>query len=212
MEFRWRDIVILICFIAVVSYVSITIKDNITRKQVIASTSINKDYNPKVDTAVKVTNDIENIVEENKDNADKNKQDDVIVIKEGCIGVIDIPSINIRAQIKNGTDDITLKNYVGKFDNSANFGDVGNASLAAHNNVYTEIFRDLNKVKIGDNVRVVTKSFEYIYKVVYKTVVDPTDTSVLESSNKKELTLITCTTTAKSRVVVKCELILQNTL
>ncbi len=219
MEIKVKDIVILISFIVIVSFVAITVKDNITRKQVIASTSMNSSYNPEVDTAVKVNSNVDNVVNSNEQTSNTNntqvsqkQTEDVIVIKNGCIGVIDIPSIGIRAQIKSGTDDETLKNYVGKFVDSPNFGETGNTGLAAHNNVYTEIFRDLNKVKVGNNVRIITKQYEYIYRVTYKTVVDPTDLSVLESTDKKELTLITCTATAKSRVVVKCELILQNTL
>ena len=37
--------------------------------------------------------------------------------------------------------------------------------LAAHNNIYTELFRDLHKVQVGDKVRIVTKTHEYVYTV-----------------------------------------------
>ncbi len=209
MEIKLRDIIILILVISTLSYVAITIKDNMKQQEVINSTKLNNDYDPNNDTLVELTDstkDTNNNV--SKENEDSKK--DVIVIKSGCIGVIDIPDINVRAQIKSGTDNETLKNYVGKFTDTPNFGEVGNPSLAAHNNVYTEIFRNLNKLNIGNKVRIVTKDYEYVYKVVWKKVVSPTDISVLESSNKKELTLITCTTTAQSRIVVRCEQILQN--
>lgn len=209
MGIKVRDIFILILVISILSYVAITIKDNIKQQEVINSTKLNNDYNPNLDTLVELK-DQSNDTNKNDINKKDDSKKDVIVIKNGSIAVIDIPDINVRAQVKIGTDDETLKNYVGKFSDSANFGEIGNPSLAAHNNVYTEIFRNLNKLNIGNKVRIVTKDYEYVYKVVWKKIVSPTDIYVLESSNKKELTLITCTTTAKSRVIIRCEQILQN--
>ena len=123
-----------------------------------------------------------------------------------AIAVLDIPEYSIRGQIVEGTDDETLKNYIGKFIGSADPGQIGNFSLAAHNNIYTELFKDLHKVKVGDKIRIVTKTNEYIYTVTSTQTVDPSRTDVLEGSNKREITLITCTQAATKRIVVKGEL------
>ena len=100
----------------------------------------------------------------------------------------------------------TLKNYIGKFVGSADPGQIGNFSLAAHNNIYTELFRNLHKVQVGDKVRVVTKTHEYIYTVTSTQTVDPTRTDVLKGGTKREITMITCTQAATKRIVVKGEL------
>ena len=123
-----------------------------------------------------------------------------------AIAVLDIPEYSIRGQIVEGTDDETLKNYIGKFIGSADPGQIGNFSLAAHNNIYTELFRNLHKVQIGDKIRIVTKTNEYIYTVTSTETVDPTRTDVLKGGTKREITLITCTQAATKRIVVKGEL------
>ena len=61
-------------------------------------------------------------------------------------------------------------------------------------------------IQIGDKIRIVTKTHEYIYTVTSTQTVDPTRTDVLEGSNKREITLITCTQAATKRIVVKGEL------
>ena len=58
----------------------------------------------------------------------------------------------------------------------------------------------------GDKIRIVTKTHEYVYTATSTETVDPTRTDVLEGSNKREITLITCTQAATKRIVVKGEL------
>ena len=86
-------------------------------------------------------------------------------------------------------------------------GQVGNFSVAAHNNIYTEIFRNLNKVNIGDEVKVTTKTATYVYKITSKQTVTPTSIEVINNSDKREITLITCNYNASARIVLKGELV-----
>ncbi len=195
------EIIVLIFIIAIISTSIILIKDNIKGKSVIAQTTVNDDTDYNNDAIVTVT-DIQTV-----DETYEIQEEEKIVIKKDCVGVVVIPSIDVRAQIKVGTDSETIKNYVGMFESSASFGSDGNVSLAAHNNVYTEIFKNLHKVENGELVRIITKDMEYTYKVVSKSVVEPTDTSVIKSNGKKELTLITCNSNASKRIVVKCDYI-----
>ena len=188
---RFKEVIILIIFIAVTSFAIIEVKDLLNQEKV-------KSLTEELQLNGGSTNN--NIIA-------KLKGEDIpLRVTGNAIAVLDIPAYSIRGQIVEGTDDETLKNYVGKFIGSAEPGQIGNFSLAAHNNIYTELFRNLHKVQIGDKVRIVTKTHEYIYTVTSTQTVDPTRTDVLEGSNKREITLITCTQAATKRIVVKGEL------
>ena len=75
---------------------------------------------------------ISKIVSENKINEDNNKKDtnnenDI----ENNYWLIEIPSISLKAPISEGTDENTLKEKVGHFnDTGVTYGNIG---LAAHN-------------------------------------------------------------------------------
>ena len=188
---RFKEVIILIIFIAVTSFAIIEVKDLLNQEKV-------KSLTEELQLNGGSTNN--NIIA-------KLKGEDIpLRVTGNTIAVLDIPAYSIRGQIVEGTDDETLKNYVGKFIGSAEPGQIGNFSLAAHNNIYTELFRNLHKVQIGDKIRIVTKTHEYIYTVTSTQTVDPTRTDVLEGSNKREITLITCTQAATKRIVVKGEL------
>lgn len=188
---RAKELVILVLFIAVTSFAIIEVKDLLNQEKV---KSLTEELNI------------------NKGNGDNNilatlKGENVpLRVTGNAIAVLDIPAYSIRGQIVEGTDDETLMNYIGKFVGSAEPGEIGNFSLAAHNNIYTELFRNLHKVQIGDKVRIVTKTHEYIYTVTSSETVEPTRTDVLKGGNKREITLITCTQAATKRIVVKGEL------
>ena len=181
---RFKEVIILIIFIAVTSFAIIEVKDLLNQEKV-------KSLTEELQLNGGSTNN--NIIA-------KLKGEDIpLRVTGNAIAVLDIPAYSIRGQIVEGTDDETLKNYVGKFIGSAEPGQIGNFSLAAHNNIYTELFKNLHKVQIGDKVRIVTKTHEYIYTVTSTQTVDPTRTDVLEGSNKREITLITCTQAATKR-------------
>jgi sortase A len=65
--------------------------------------------------------------------------------------------------------------------------------LTAHNDVYGEIFRDLDKLKPGDQVFVSTTSKSYTYVIQETIKVKPTDTWVLDARGDiQQITLISC--------------------
>ena len=188
---RIKEVIILIVFIAVTSFAIIEVKDLLNQEKVKSLTE---------EIQVSGGNTGNNIIA-------KLKGEDIpLRVTGNAIAVLDIPQYSIRGQIAEGTDDETLKNYIGKFIGSADPGQIGNFSLAAHNNIYTELFRNLHRVHAGDKIRIVTKTHEYVYTVTSTETVDPTRTDVLEGSNKREITLITCTQAATKRIVVKGEL------
>lgn len=191
-ETRAKEIVILIIFIAVTSFAIIEVKNLLNQEKIKSLTE-----QIKINTSGG---------DSQKNNIIANLASTPLRVTGNAIAVLDIPDYSIRGQIVEGTDDETLKNYIGKFAASADPGQIGNFSLAAHNNIYTELFRNLHKVQVGDKVRVVTKTHEYIYTVTSTQTVDPTRTDVLKGGTKREITMITCTQAATKRIVVKGEL------
>lgn len=195
MKIKKKEIIILVLFIIVVSAGAIFVKnwfrDKKQEKEIQAL--INVEFNGEAGGT------------ENAASGDTQKTDDTVT--GNSIAVLQIPSQGIKGIVKEGTDNQTLKNYIGMFKGAAMPGQVGNFSVAAHNNIYTEIFRNLNKVNIGDEVKVTTKTATYVYKITSKQTVKPTSIEVINNSDKREITLITCNYNASARIVLKGELV-----
>jgi sortase A len=104
-----------------------------------------------------------------------------------------IPKLNIDAPIFQGSDADALKNGVGQVLNGANpTDDTGNVALAAHNDVYGELFRHIDQLEVGDVLQVQTESKLYNYYVTHWEQVDPTEIRVLEDQGGPTVTLISC--------------------
>jgi sortase A len=103
-----------------------------------------------------------------------------------------IPAIGIDAPIVNGITWDDLKKGVGHLPGSANPGERGNMYLAAHNDIFGEIFRDLEKLELGDEFTIYSGDQPYRYVVTSKRVIDPTDVSVMYPSTEPIATLQTC--------------------
>ncbi len=107
---------------------------------------------------------------------------------------ISIPAIGVRSAVVTGDNWDALQRGVGHHVGSANPGQGGNMVLSAHNDVYREIFRDLEKLRQGDKIIVATQSREYVYVVSSTEIVAPTEIRVMDNSRKDtaQVTLITC--------------------
>lgn len=121
------------------------------------------------------------------------------------IGLIDIPSLNIRTAIVSGTGKDQIRYYVGHFENTPMPGENGNFCIAGHSStVYNNIFNNLHKIKMYDEIIITTSNGEFTYVVneIFKT--EPTNTNVLSQDNDiKELTIVTCANQGKDRLIVK---------
>jgi sortase A len=82
---------------------------------------------------------------------------------------------------------------IGHHEGSANPGQVGNVVLAGHRDINSALFRDLDRLKPGDDVYVSNTLGEYHYVVRESMVVSPSDTEVMDPTTDHRLTLITCT-------------------
>ncbi len=103
-----------------------------------------------------------------------------------------IPGLGVDANVVPGTDWEQLKKGVGHQPGTANPGERGNLVLAAHNDIFGEIFRDLDQLQPGDEVIVYTFDQSYRYTVTETRIVKPTQVEVMDSTHEPTVTLISC--------------------
>ncbi len=103
-----------------------------------------------------------------------------------------IPAIDVDAPVVEGDGWEELKMGAGHMVGSANPGERGNMVISGHNDVYGEIFRRLEDMKIGHEVVVYAGDMPYRYEVVATMVVEPSEVSLLGQTPNATLTLITC--------------------
>lgn len=125
-------------------------------------------------------------------------------------GIIEIPKINIKYPIIDHTNEETMKVSITKFwGPQAN--EIGNYTVAGHNNKDGTIFGKTKYLQIGDKIKLTNlknKTIEYEIFKIYS--IDPDDVSCVESveNGTREITLITCTNGHKNRLVTKARQIL----
>jgi len=105
---------------------------------------------------------------------------------------IQIPAIGVNAPVVLGDGWEQLKKGVGQHIGTANPGDPGNLVLSAHNDIFSEIFRDLDKLQKGDEVIIITQDRSFTYVVTSIEIVDPTRVDLLASTSESTITLISC--------------------
>lgn len=103
-----------------------------------------------------------------------------------------IPKITVDAPIVNNITWEDLKKGVGYLPGSAYPGERGNLYLAAHNDIYGEIFRYLDKLETGDEFFVYGGEQKFRYVVKEKRIINPTDVEVMLPTTEPVATLQTC--------------------
>lgn len=103
-----------------------------------------------------------------------------------------IPKINVDAPIVYGVTWEDLKKGVGHLPGSANPGERGNMYLAAHNDIYGEIFRYLEDLEIGDEYFVYAGEEKFRYVVKERRIIEPTEVEVMLPTTEPVATLQTC--------------------
>jgi sortase A len=103
-----------------------------------------------------------------------------------------IPAIKVDVPVVEGVDWEQLKKGAGHLIGSADPGERGNCFIAGHNDIYGEIFRDLEELKVGDEILVYAGQQTFRYLVRATRIVEPDDLSVMEPTSTPILTLLTC--------------------
>ena len=163
------------------------------------STNVDKNKENKIE---------ENIIVENKTNEEKKYiKEDVILEYKGykVISKLEIPKIDLETYVLEKYLEETLNISVVKFY-GANPNEIGNFCIAGHNFKNKNMFKNLKKLSVGDNLFIIDNDIgrvEYEIFDIYK--VDPNDVTGLsqKTNGKREVTLITCTNNSKERIIVK---------
>lgn len=110
--------------------------------------------------------------------------------KNGSLGRLEIPALDLSVRIYQGTDSKTLAKGVGHFEDTSIWD--GNVCLAAHNRGANSYFGQIHTLDIGDTITLTTKLGTRTYKVTDVSKVSETDRSGLADSGENMLTLYTC--------------------
>lgn len=104
---------------------------------------------------------------------------------------LEIPKINLKAEIAEGTSKEVMNNFIGHFEETVKLD--GNIGLAAHNRGYkNNYFARLKELKNGDSIIYYYKGEKREYIVDKHCIISDEDWSYLEKSEKNNITLITC--------------------
>ena len=120
-------------------------------------------------------------------------------------GIIEIPKINIKYPVIDHTDEKTMKVSVTKFWGPKP-NEIGNYTIAGHNNRDGTMFGKTKRLKIGDVIKITGLNNQTIeYKIFDIYSIDPNNVSIVNSVNSdtREVTLITCTNGHKNRLITK---------
>ncbi|MDD5368650.1 MAG: class D sortase [Anaerolineaceae bacterium] len=105
---------------------------------------------------------------------------------------IKIPAIEVDAPVVQGDGWDQLKKGVGQHAGTADPGQKGNMVLSAHNDVFGEIFRNLDQLKEGDMIIISTNQRQYVYLVTTSAIVPPSQVDVMNATETANVTLISC--------------------
>ena len=144
---------------------------------------------------------------EEKQNKKDHKKKDSLLLQEGVIGIIEIPSLDIKYPVFEGAGSVQLNEGIGHMTNTTELCGKGNCVLAGHNGSRRGVyFTYLCNIEAGAKVFLTNKSREkHEYTVTESKVVNPYDERVTEPTAGESLTLFTCANHGTNRFVVKCE-------
>ena len=105
-----------------------------------------------------------------------------------AIGTLEIPSINFKDIVVEGTDQVALAQGIGLFEHSIILE--GNVCLAGHNTY--RFLADLKYVQEGDIIKYSSALGNKEYKVTTIKQIQETDWTMLEDTENNRITIITC--------------------
>lgn len=144
---------------------------------------------------------------EEKQNKKDHKKKDSLLLQEGVIGIIEIPSLDIKYPVFEGAGSVQLNEGIGHMTNTTELCGKGNCVLAGHNGSRRGVyFTYLCNIEAGAKVLLTNRKKEkHEYTVKEMKVVNPYDEWVTEQTEGESLTLFTCAEHGTKRFVVKCE-------
>ena len=162
-----------------------------------------KEYSSEAETKEVIASINEKLNDTNKKGVIKEIDEQIKGYK--VVGIIKIPKVKLEYPILEITTEETLNLSITKFwGNEIN--EIGNVTLAGHNNLSGVMFGKIKKLENGDIIELTDIQNTTLKYEVFKTyIIDPNDISCIlpEKEDVREVTLITCTTGGKERFIVK---------
>lgn len=125
--------------------------------------------------------------------------------------IIRIPTIDADYVVVEGTDYTSLKKGPGHYPDTADPWDpAGRVGIAGHRTTYLSPFYDLDRVKPGDEIELLTEYGTFVYEVTDSSVIPSAGSGVvLEQTDRPTLVLTTCHPrfSAAQRLIVEADLV-----
>ena len=169
---------------------------------------VNSIQNNVVVNNIKIENKIESNTVETVTNIEKEiSKDDTLIEVNGemVIGKLEIPKIDLVTYILPETSKETLNKSVTKLCGPKVNG-VGNLCITGHNYHKDNMFGDLKEVEVNDRIYLTDNNgnkIEFGVYEIYKVYPEEVECLSQDTKGEREVTLITCTTGAVKRLIVK---------
>ena len=122
--------------------------------------------------------------------------------KDGHIGTVKIPSLNINMKVWEGETAESMKKGLGHYSSTSAWD--GNVAVCGHNRGAKYVIGAIKDLEQGDTITYTTVYGTRTYAVETVTVISNTDWSYLQSTADNRITLTTCLADhPESRVVVQ---------
>jgi sortase A len=116
------------------------------------------------------------------------------VVPGHAYAIIKIPSIRVNDVVVEGTDTEDLKKGPGHYEKTNDpWQNRGRVGIAGHRTTYGAPFWDLDKVRQGEVITLITDRGTFAYRVTRSRDILPTQVGVLDPTEQPTLVLTTCT-------------------
>lgn len=177
-----------------------TIQDNLDKSTIYVSSTETSGSTGTVDTSkstlIDTTVEIANV-----------DGDQTIEKVKTYSNVLSIPDLDILAYINEGVSKNALAGGVGRHEETAEVGSIGNCVVAGHaSDIYNCVLNNLKNIQLFDPFEVYDASgSKHTYYVTQKFICEPDDVGILtsNSTDKSVFTIYTCTDKGTQRLVVE---------
>jgi sortase A len=114
-------------------------------------------------------------------------------VKTGqAIGTLQMPTLGAVYTVVQGTDDASLQKGPGHYPQTPFPGLGETVAIAGHRTTYLAPFRNINQLRPGDRIVLTMRYAQFVYKVQYNRVVQPTAWWVTHNVGYERLVLSAC--------------------
>ncbi|MGD9996565.1 MAG: class E sortase [Ilumatobacteraceae bacterium] len=126
------------------------------------------------------------------------------------LGTLEIPKLGIVAPLLEGITLTTLDLGPGHWPGTAMPGRLGNVVIAGHRTSHGKVFRDIDRLVVGDEVVFTTEEGRFVYVVTGTDIVQPDALYIIDQTPEKTATLFACHPPGSTRQRIVTHLALQD--